>query len=205
MIGVLDYGMGNLRSVCNTVYEVGHDWVLCDGAEDHDDLSHLIIPGVGHFGTAMARLRERNLESLIHAFAASGRPILGVCLGMQILAGYGAEGGGESGLNLVPARVEPLPKTGGLRVPHVGWNTAVFRQEHPLTKGVKDGRDFYFVHAFAMTCEHADNVIATTAYGFEFTSIVANDNVVGFQFHPEKSQINGLQLLENFCEWDGRC
>jgi imidazole glycerol-phosphate synthase subunit HisH len=205
MIGVLDYGMGNLRSVCNAVYEIGQDWVLRDNGEEFDDLSHLIIPGVGHFATAMRQLRERELEAPIRAFAASGRPVLGVCLGMQILAGHGAEGGGQAGLGLIPATVEPLPKIPGQRIPHMGWNTVSFRQEHPLTRGAKDGRDYYFVHSYAMVCDEMRNVIGITDYGADFVSFAANDNVAGFQFHPEKSQINGLQLLENFCNWDGRC
>jgi imidazole glycerol-phosphate synthase subunit HisH len=205
MIGVLDYGMGNLRSVCNAVYEIGYDWALSDSGEDFDDLSHLIIPGVGHFATAMRQLRQHELEEPICVFAASGRPVLGVCLGMQILASHGAEGGGQVGLGLIPAKVEPLPRTAGLRIPHMGWNTVSFHQEHPLTRDAKDGRDYYFVHSFAMVCDEMRNVIGTTDYGADFASVTANGNVAGFQFHPEKSQVNGLQLLENFCNWDGRC
>ena len=205
MIGVLDYGMGNLRSVCSAVYEIGHDWTLSRNREDFGDLSHLIIPGVGHFATAMYQLRKRDLEEPIRAFAASGRPVLGVCLGMQILASQGAEGGGQVGLGLISGRVEPLPRTAGLRIPHMGWNTVRFCREHPLTRGAKDGRDYYFVHSFAMVCDEPHNVIGTTDYGADFASFAANDNIVGFQFHPEKSQINGLQLLEKFCDWDGRC
>ncbi len=205
MIGVLDYGMGNLRSIYNAIEETGNDAVLVDETEAFDDLSHLIIPGVGHFRTAMAHLRQRELETAIKAYAGSGRPLLGVCLGMQILAAAGTEGGAEEGLNLIPATVQPLSASDTLRIPHVGWNTVVFHRPHPIVDGIKEGRDFYFVHSFSMQCEATDDVVATTEYGAEFVSIVGQNNVVGFQFHPEKSQINGLQLLENFCDWDGQC
>jgi imidazole glycerol-phosphate synthase subunit HisH len=205
MIGVLDYGMGNLRSICNAIEETGNDAVLVNSAGALDDLSHLIIPGVGHFRTAMAHLRQRELETVIKAYIDSGRPLLGVCLGMQILAAAGTEGGAGEGLNLIPATVQPLSAGDALRIPHVGWNTVVFHRPHPVADGIKEGCDFYFVHSFAMQCEAADDVVATTEYGADFVSIVGRNNVLGFQFHPEKSQINGLQMLENFCDWDGQC
>ena len=204
-IGVLDYGMGNLRSVCNAICEVGRDYALIRRAEEFDDAGHLIIPGVGNFRTAMKALRQKDLMRPILAVAASGRPVLGVCLGMQVLAERGTEGGDEQGLGLIRGVVQRLKSAEALRIPHIGWNTVTFRRDHPVLAGVKDGRDFYFVHSYAFDCDDTGNVLGTTDYGTEFAAIVVRENVVGFQFHPEKSQINGLQLLENFCDWDGAC
>ncbi len=205
MIGVLDYGMGNLRSLSNAIEETGNDAVLVDDAAAFDDLSHLVIPGVGHFRTAMAHLQQRGLATPILAYTRSGRPLLGVCLGMQALAAAGTEGGQQEGLGLIAATVNPLPNDPALRIPHVGWNTVSFRREHPVLTGIKEGRDFYFVHSFVMQCESDVDALAVTDYGGNFTAIAGRDNVIGFQFHPEKSQVNGLQLLENFCDWDGKC
>ena len=205
MIGILDNAMGNLRSVYNAVYQSGNDPVVVTRPEEFSELSHLIVPGVGHFQAAMARLREAGAAEAIRAFAADGRPVLGICLGMQLLAEHGSEGGESPGLGLIAGSVRPLPRDGQIRVPHVGWNTVRFRREHPATVGLKPERDFYFVHSFAMHCDDPGDVLAVTEYGEEFDCMVAHANVVGFQFHPEKSQANGMRLIENFCAWDGAC
>jgi glutamine amidotransferase len=123
---------------------------------------------------------------------------------MQLLSATGEEGGEGEGLGLIPGEVRRLDPAGGLALPHVGWNTTCFRAPHPVFKNVKDGLDFYYVHTYGFRCEDPAHVLAVTEYGQEVASIVGRDNIIGFQFHPEKSQANGLRLLENFCAWNGR-
>ena len=205
MIGLLDVGMGNLRSVWNAVFQQGFDPRIVSGADDLDGLSHLILPGVGQFAAAMRQVSERGLLEPVRDFAASGRPLLGICLGMQLLATSGIEGGLTDGFNLIPGTVRHLPTNYGLRLPHVGWNSAMLRKPHPVLEGIKPDRDFYFVHSYAFYSVNQDHVLAETDYGALFASIVGRDNVIGLQFHPEKSQINGLHLIENFCNWNGAC
>lgn len=213
-IGLLKMPTGNLKSVSNAVYELGFDPVFVDETSDFDPLTHLIIPGVGNFRAVMNHLNARGLSDIVRSFAGSGRPTLGICVGMQLLAGWGTEpqigaaagdDTGTPGMGLVDAVVNRLPGGVDNPLPHVGWSTVEFRRPHPVTEGIKQGRDFYFVHTYAMQCHDDTNVVGTTHYSEDFTSIVARDNVVGFQFHPEKSQLNGMKLLENFCGWDGAC
>lgn len=205
MIGILDNRMGNLRSVWNAVDELGFDPALVDDRVTLDELTHLIIPGVGHFRSAMQNLQETGRASTIRKFAASGRPVLGICLGMQLLASRGTEGGDLEGLGLIPGVVVKLPAGPGLRLPHVGWNTVHVRREHPVFRGLKPNRDFYFVHSYALRCDDEGDWLGETEYGDVFTCIAGRDNVIGFQFHPEKSQVSGILLLKNFCRWNGRC
>ena len=205
MIGVLDIDAGNLRSVVNTVDQGGFDVRVVDNGRDLEELSHLIIPGVGHYGAASRHLHEMQLVRPIMEFAASGRPLLGLCVGMQLLATEGTEGGTSPGLGLVPGSVVRIPDCPGVRIPHVGWNTVSFCAEHPVFKGVKNDRDFYFAHSFHLQADRVESRLATTDYHAPLTAIVGQGNVLGFQFHPEKSQLNGRRLIENFCSWDGRC
>jgi glutamine amidotransferase len=205
MIGVLDIDAGNLRSVVNTVDQGGHDVRVIDSGRELDSLSHLIIPGVGHFGAASRHLQQLQLVQPILEFAASGRPLLGLCVGMQLLATEGTEGGSFPGLGLVPGSVVRIPDAPGVRIPHVGWNAVKFHAAHPVFKGVKDERDFYFTHSFHLRADRDEERLATTDYRTPLTAIVGRGNVLGFQFHPEKSQLNGRRLIENFCFWDGRC
>lgn len=204
-IGVLNLGMGNLRSVSNAVYQLGHDPVVVETPESLEDLSHLIIPGVGSFHTAMRRMSERGLHRAVEAFAASGRPILGLCLGMQLLAGFGEEGEATVGLGLVDGRVTRLRTELVPAIPHVGWNSMELSRDHPVAAGIRSGVDFYFVHSYHFEPAAREDVLGTTEYGEQLVAAVARGNVLGFQFHPEKSQKNGLQLIDNFCLWDGRC
>ena len=205
MIGILDNGMGNLRSVWNAVYGLGYDPALVENDTSMDDLTHLILPGVGHFGSAIRNLEQTGRDATIREFAASGRPVLGICLGMQLPAGRGTEGGDFEGLGLIPGVVEAMPGGDGLRLPHVGWNSVHVRHEHPVFRSLKPNRDFYFVHAYHMICERDDDWLAETDYGGAFTCVAGHRNVIGFQFHPEKSQVSGILLLKNFCAWDGEC
>jgi len=206
VIGILKMPMGNLRSAYNAVYENGFDPMLLDKDGAFDDLSHLIVPGVGNFRAVMQHLEGEGLPARIKDFAASGRPVLGICVGMQLFAERGTESGETAGLGLVHGTVERLPaEEKSLVLPHVGWSTVTVHFDHPVTDGIKPGRDFYFVHSYALQTDNPEEALGETEYGAPFVSIVARDNVVGFQFHPEKSQSNGLKLIENFCRWDGRC
>ncbi|MHB1204289.1 MAG: imidazole glycerol phosphate synthase subunit HisH [Rhodospirillaceae bacterium] len=205
MIGILDLGMGNLRSLSNAIQHNGFDVQVTEDQAPFDDFTHLIIPGVGHFRAAMAAVTERDLRPHIRAFAATGKPVLGVCLGMQLLSATGTEGGESEGLGLIAGTVRRLDLGPEYRVPHVGWNSLSLTRAHPVYEGLKADRDFYFVHSFAVVCDRAEDVLGETDYGGPVTAAVGHATVVGFQFHPEKSEANGLKLLENFCLWDGRC
>ncbi len=206
MIGILRMPICNLQSVWNAVYgQLGLDPMIVDAESETDELTHLIVPGVGNFRAVMHHLEEQDLTDRIRAFADTGRPLLGICAGMQLLATTGTEGGETRGLNLVPGKVLRLPEDKELRLPHVGWNTVTVRHLHPVFDGLKSDRDFYFVHSYAMLTDDEADWLAETDYGRPFASIVGRGNVIGFQFHPEKSQANGLRLLENFCHWDGKC
>lgn len=204
-IGILDIGLGNIRSVFNAVYEIGFDPVLVSESAQLDEITHLILPGVGNFSAGMNSIRSAGMLSALQDFAASDRPLLGICLGMQLLATTGNEGGMTSGLGLIEGDICRIPEAHGRRIPHVGWNNVVLLKNHPLFNGVKPGCDFYFVHSYYFVPHHLEDTLATTDYMGNLFCAVARDNLVGLQFHPEKSQANGLKIIENFCSWDGVC
>lgn len=205
-IGLIRMPMGNLQSAWNAVYQLGFDPVFLEpGGGVDDDVSHLIVPGDGNFRAVMAHLDAVGVSDYIRRFAASGRPTLGICVGMQILASEGTESGRTAGLGLIEGVVKRMEPGADLRLPHIGWNALHIRHKHAVFDGIKPDRDMYFVHSYAFAPAHAGDCLATTDYGSEFASVVGRKNVLGFQFHPEKSQINGLKLLENFCHWDGVC
>ena len=199
MIGVLDYGMGNLSSVTNALKYLGIENCVIHNIEDFKTISHLIIPGVGSFAKAMENLKERGYVEAIKSFDSEGFPILGICLGMQLLAEKGTEPYDCDGLGLIKGSVEIFPEN-SFRVPHVGWNGISLVNDHSIFEDVKQTADFYFVHSYQFHVASEKNIISTTNYGFDFPSTVMNDkrNVVGIQFHPEKSQKQGLQILTNF-------
>lgn len=201
-IGILDYGMGNINSVYNALMHLGYDPEIVNQTDAIKSCSHLIIPGVGAYANAMAAISDSGLDIEIKEHVRLNKPLLGICLGMQILSDYGDEGSDTKGLGFIKGRVqlldiEPLP------VPHVGWNSLTFNFDHPLCQNLKKHVDFYFVHSYFFNAEDEKNVLAQAEYGKQFPAIVVNKNVIGIQFHPEKSQDNGLLLIENFCEWDG--
>ena len=204
-IGIIDIGIGNLGSLRHAVHSQGWDTVSVSRPDDMEGLTHLILPGVGAFVAVMTRLESVGLVGPIRRFAQAGRPVLGICLGMQLLADTGTEGGGTGGLGLIPGRVTPIVPSPRTRLPHVGWNEAHQVGSHPVLKGIRDDVDFYFVHSYRFAATTPGDVLAETEHGERFASIVARGNVVGVQFHPEKSQTNGLRLLDNFCLWDGTC
>ena len=204
-VGVIDYGMGNLKSICNALIYLGATPVVCTTAVEVQFCERLVIPGVGAYRAAMENLRARALIEPIGAHAAAGRPLLGICLGMQLLSTAGSEPEPTEGLGLIPGEVLPLPDDPKHRVPHVGWNTARLERPHPLFEGIKPGLDWYFVHSYCFIPATTGDAAAITDYGVTFASIVARRNVMGVQFHPEKSQEHGLRFLENFTNWDGIC
>lgn len=206
MIGVVDLDMGNLRSVANGCAAAGCDTKLVRAASDLDGCTHLVLPGVGAFKTAIDHLDAQGLRAPLLAWAAEGKPLLGICLGMQLLASRGDEGGGADGLGLVPGRVVRIDPSKVPAIPHVGWNEARQLRKHPVFERVKPAADFYYVHSYHLVADAPEDVLATCEYGgSDYTSVVARGSVVGMQFHPEKSQASGLRVLENFCYWDGAC
>jgi imidazole glycerol-phosphate synthase subunit HisH len=198
VIAVLDYGMGNVRSVEKALEHVGAEVEITYEAERIRAASGLVLPGVGAFPKAMDAIRERGLDELVHERRSSGVPILGICLGMQLLFENSVELGGADGLGLLPGEVRALDAP-GLKIPQIGWNAVAWRQESPLIDGLPDPAAFYHVHSFAPVASNGV-VLGTADYGSEFVSAVARDGVYGVQFHPEKSGPDGLALLKNFVE-----
>jgi glutamine amidotransferase len=196
VIAVLDYGMGNLRSVEKALEHVGAEPEITHDADRIRAAEALVLPGVGAFPKAMAAVRERGLDELIAERRAAGVPVLGICLGMQLLFDSSVELGGAQGLGLLAGDVRELPAR-GLKVPQIGWNTVAWKRESPLTKGFGERTAFYHVHSFAPVASNGV-VLGTAEYGSEFVSAVAGDGVYGVQFHPEKSGPDGLALLRNF-------
>jgi glutamine amidotransferase len=198
VIAILDYGMGNLRSVEKAFEHVGAEVEITHEAERIRAASGLVLPGVGAFPKAMQAIGERALDELIVERRAGGVPVLGICLGMQLLFESSVELGGADGLGLLPGEVRQLDAP-GLKIPQIGWNSVTWRQESPLIAGLSDPAAFYHVHSFAPVASNGV-VLGTADYGSEFVSAVAGDGVWGVQFHPEKSGPDGLALLKNFLE-----
>jgi glutamine amidotransferase len=196
VIAILDYGMGNLRSVEKAFEHVGAEVEITHDAERIRAAEALVLPGVGAFPKAMQAIAERGLDELVHERRAAGVPILGICLGMQLLFESSVELGGADGLGLLPGQVRGLDAP-GLKIPQIGWNAVSWKQESPLIAELPDPAAFYHVHSFAPVASNGV-VLGTAEYGSEFVSAVAGDGVYGVQFHPEKSGPDGLALLKNF-------
>ena len=202
MIAIIDYGVGNLFSLKSSLAMIGAQEIVTGDADVLRSADRLILPGVGAFGDARQKLAQTGLDAALCAEAARGKPVLGICLGMQMLFDRSLEYGEHKGLGLIPGEVVPmagrLPE--GLKIPHIGWNALAIRKpDHPLMKYTESGDCVYFVHSFyAADC--ADSVIATAEYGIDVTAAVAKGNVMGCQFHPEKSGTVGLGILKAFCE-----
>lgn len=203
MIAVIDYGVGNLFSLCRSLEAIGQQPVVTGDPALLRQADKLFLPGVGAFADAADKLRQTGLDEVIRQEAAKGKPILGICLGMQLLFEESLEFGSWKGLGLIPGKVVPMEGVvpAEYKIPHIGWNALHYPQgeAHPLLASVPDGACVYFVHSFyAADCD--DAVIATTEYGAVLTAAVAKGNVMGCQFHPEKSGEVGLSILKTFCE-----
>jgi glutamine amidotransferase len=197
-IGVIDYGMGNRRSVEKALAHVGARVSVTHDHDELDECDGLVLPGVGAFPKAMRNLRELGLAELIRARVEDGTPLLGICLGMQLLFDRSEERGATPGLGLIAGEVTRL-QADGLRIPHIGWNEVRFERPSPLLAGLPDrGCPFYHVHSFAARPTDHDTVVGTCEYGERFVTCVGRGSVFGVQFHPEKSSLNGLRMLDSF-------
>lgn len=200
MIAIIDYGLGNVGSIRNMLKVIGEKSVITCDKEEITSADKIILPGVGAFDAGMKNLNERGLCDFLKEEAAAGKPMLGICLGMQLL-GRKSEEGDLDGLGLIPFDNVRFRFSAGtdLKIPHMGWDVVTFKHGSPLTYGIDGSKQrYYFVHTYHALCDSEENVIMTCDYGYEFAAAVRNSNVYGVQFHPEKSHDFGMCLLENF-------
>lgn len=199
-VAIIDYGVGNLRSVEKAFAAMGCEAVVSADESVLRSAERLVLPGVGAFAACMSALRERGFDSLVHERVAGGTPLLGICVGMQMLFEMSDEFGTTDGLGLLRGRVRRFE--GDLVVPQVGWNRIRQRQQHELFEGIEDGSFCYFVHSFYCEPGTTDLLVGETEYGVKYASVVAHENICGVQFHPEKSQDVGLRMLKNFVSFE---
>ena len=201
MVAIVDYGVGNLFSLESSFAAIGAEVIVTDDPAVLKNADQIILPGVGAFGDAAEKLRKTGLDAVLKELAAAGKPLMGICLGMQMLFEKSYEYGEHEGLGLIPGKVVPIADAipAGLKIPHIGWNGLHFKQDSPIFKNVSQGDCVYFVHSFyAANCD--ESTVATAEYGAELTAAVAKANVFGCQFHPEKSGKVGLAILKAFTE-----
>jgi glutamine amidotransferase len=201
MIAIIDYGAGNIRSVNNAVTRLGYTAQITNKSDIIERADAVIFPGVGAAGDTMASLKKFGLVSLLKQLVEIERPLLGICIGLQVLYSGTQEGGWYDCLNIIPGVVKRLPD--GLKVPHMGWNQVKQKRSHAIFEGIPDNSNFYFVHSYYGEPEDPSVVLAETEYGIKFCSAVARDNLVAVQFHPERSGDLGLQVYENFFKFAG--
>ena len=207
MIAILDYGLGNLGSISNMLKVIGEKSKITGEKETIEGADGLILPGVGAFDAGMSKLNDSSLADIVKAEAEKGKPILGICLGMQLL-GRSSEEGVMPGLSLIPFECKKFKfKDDVLRIPHMGWDLVEFKNQHPILNDLNGQQRYYFVHSYHAVCDSFDDILMTCNYGYEFAAAVIKDNIIGVQFHPEKSHDYGLALLRNFVKickrWDG--
>lgn len=195
---IVDYGVGNLGSVGRAFRRLGVDYVLSASPRAVESATKLVLPGVGHFGESMTNLRQRELEAPLKKALSTGARLLGICVGFQMLFERSEEAPGVRGLGLIAGEVKRFPE--GALVPHIGWNQLESLAAKPLLRGVKDGDYYYFLHSFYAAPRDPEAVWARTDYGLSFCSVGGTNGVAGIQFHPEKSQVLGLEILKNFVE-----
>ena len=212
-VAVIDYGMGNLHSVSKALEKVGEgvEIKVTSDAETILSADRVVLPGVGAMRDCMGEIVRLGLDKVIHDFVATGKPLLGVCVGMQALLESSAENGGVDCLGILPGKVEYFGDdlkdqntNDRLKIPHMGWNQVHQESDHPMWKGIAQDARFYFVHSYYSQPGKPDLIAASTSYGFQFTSAISKDNVFAVQFHPEKSQHAGLTLYANFLKWNGK-
>lgn len=201
MITIIDYGMGNLGSIRNMIKKVGYQYEITSDPEVIENAKKLILPGVGKFDRAMCNLADLNLIELIQKKATEGTPLLGICLGMQLLADRSEEGT-LKGLGIIPGEVKRFVVPKELKVPHMGWNLVNYRKDSPLFVNFEELGEarFYFVHSYKYICQNEEHILATSEYDDEFTCAIHKGNIIGVQFHPEKSHMFGMNLFKNFIE-----
>ncbi len=199
MIGLIDYGIGNLLSVAKAVETAGGEVELFGNPEEVSKYDGLILPGVGNFGDGMAQLRQSGFDEILRQWAEENKPLLGICLGMQLMLQSSEEAPGVSGLGIIPGEVVRFPDCDE-KVPQIGWNQVMIARQHPLWRNIVSGNWFYFVHSYYVNVSDPEWCIGTTNYILDYCSVVGKGNVMATQFHPEKSQQTGLRLLGNFIE-----
>jgi glutamine amidotransferase len=201
-VAIVNYGMGNLASVRRAFQDIGQETFIADEPQALGRATHVVLPGVGAFGDGMRSLRDGGWVSSLEELASGRKPLLGICLGMQMLAARSFEGEETPGLALIPGEVRRLSELGcGLRIPHVGWNEVCFTRPDALFEGIPNSTDFYFVHSYAFVPVRAEHLLATTPYDGQVAAAVRKGNVFGCQFHPEKSSKAGRQILKNFASY----
>jgi len=209
-IAVIDYGMGNLHSIAKALHKVTTDRIVVSyDAEEIRRADRVVFPGVGGMAYCMAEMQRLGLDEAMREVCAEGKPVLGVCVGMQALMDHSRENDGVDALGVLPGRVKRFKFTENtgperLKVPQMGWNRVQQTRPHPLWKGIEDGGYYYFVHSYYVDPVDSDLTCGETTYGRTYTSAIGRDNVFAVQFHPEKSAQMGLALLHNFCQWDGQ-
>jgi glutamine amidotransferase len=207
MIAIIDYNAGNITSVARALHNIGQEFVITDDTEKLDRASHVIFPGVGAAGEAMAYLRQKKLDVWLKSCFESGKPLLGICLGTQIILDTSEENDARC-IGLVAGSTRRFPvhlavAGRALKIPHMGWNSVSLLRGHPVFDGIDPAAEFYFVHSYYPSPSDQATVLGTTEYGITFCSVLAIQNLVAMQFHPEKSGRPGLQILKNFCAWRG--
>jgi len=199
MLAVIDYGAGNLRSVLHALKHLGvEDMQLVRSPEELDGAEKIILPGVGAFGASMQQMHKQQLVEPVREAVADGIPYLGICVGMQMLFDVGEEMGEHPGMGILEGRVVRFPNFDDLKVPHMGWNQLIIHKESDLMANLSEDNYTYFVHSYYCAPDNDDDIVASVNYGIDFTAVVQRDNIYGVQFHPEKSQKMGLQILTNF-------
>jgi glutamine amidotransferase len=197
-VGIVDYGVGNLRSIYNALSHLGSSPHLVRRPEDLSVFDRLILPGVGAFQAAMASLKNIGMDSALDQYVTSGHPVLGICLGMQLMCNESAEGGIHKGLGWMDATVRPFKRDVDYRVPHIGWNSVHQTKDTHILNSFIQGSDVYFVHSYYVHCNDESDVILSCEYGVRFVAGFSRNNIFGLQFHPEKSQVVGLNMISNF-------
>ena len=200
-LGLVDVGAGNIGSLKSALKKIGIKYQICKEAEDFENINKIILPGVGNFNDFMNKIKSKNLDKLIEEKHKKDIPILGICLGFQVLFSNSSESGFTEGFNFIDGKIINFKeKLKSLRTPHVGWNNCKLEKKSTLFENVDNNSDFYFTHSFFLNDCNKDYIISKTDYGFQFISGVEKNNLYGVQFHPEKSQLSGIKVLKNFYE-----